>query len=91
MPRTLSRAQQASLAKRLEEAQQPLFEGQGFESVKVMAHLINIGHVEDARQMCLVDWEKLADLPVVGRILADELVAAEIREFTRFRIKMEKE
>ncbi len=89
MAHTLSLEQQADLAKRLDEAQAGLNSGRGFGVVKVIASLIQIGSIEDAKDMVLQDWDRFESLPVIGKILAEELVRDEIREFTRFRIKME--
>lgn len=80
--------QRADFAKRLDEAQAGLNDGQGVEAVRVIAHLVNIGNVEDARQACLYDWDKLEDLPVVGRILAKELIPEDFEAVTKFRVKM---
>lgn len=84
-------AERADFARRLDEAQAELYGGQGVEAVRVIAHLVNIGNVEDARQACMYDWDKLADLPKVGEILAKELIPNEVAAFTKFRIRIEQE
>ncbi len=88
MPFSMSKEQRFDFARRLEEAQAQLNGGQGCEAVIVIAHLVGAGFVEEAKQMCLLDWNRFESLPVVGELLAKELVADEIQEFTKFRIKM---
>ena len=91
MEHALTSEERLSLAQRLEEAEKSLNNGRGVGLVKVIASLIGIGDIEDAKEMCLTDWDKLAGLPVVGELLAKELIPEEIRQFTRFRIKLQKE
>ncbi len=91
MSQLFLKEQQVDLARRLDEAQASMNEGQGCEVVKVIASLIRIGMINDAKDMVLLDWNRFESLPVVGELLAKELVAEEIRQFTRFRIKIEEE
>ncbi|TSC89562.1 MAG: hypothetical protein G01um10143_52 [Parcubacteria group bacterium Gr01-1014_3] len=78
-----------SFSLRLREAYDRLKDDQKLDAITVIAGLVIIGNIEDARQLCIMDWDRLENLPEVGRILAKELIPKEVERVTEFRIKME--
>ena len=87
----INEARREDFSRRLRAGYDGLKEDQKLDAIIVIASLVELGSIEDARQLCIMDWERLEGLPVVGEILAKELIPEEFERVTEFRVKMAKE